>query len=87
MGCTRADLERWLREIHGDAVPSFTGDTIDLAVVGVPVRVTVRDAPQRSLGIVSFHELDVSFDFAPGERDAGDAWVRAFDRHTQRGGG
>ncbi len=87
MGCTRVDLERWLREMHGDAVPSFAGDSIDLSVVGVPVRISVRDAPARSLGMIRFQELEVSFDFAPEAREAGEAWVHAFDRHTQRGGG
>lgn len=87
MGCTRADLERWLREIHGSAVPPFDNDRIDLSVVGVPVTMRVRDAPPRTLGLIVCRELDVSFEYAPQDRDAADAWITAFDRHTQRGGG
>jgi hypothetical protein len=47
----------------------------------------VRDAPPRTLGLIELRELDVSFEYAPQDRDAADAWITAFDRYTHRGGG
>lgn len=87
MGCSRADLERWVREMCGPAAAGFVADRLDLAPAGVPVAIVVRDAPPRRLGMVRFRELDVRFEYAPADRDAARRWIAEFDRHTQRGGG
>ena len=87
MGCTRADIERWVRELLGPGAPRFEGDRLDLRESGVALRVVVRDAPPRSLGLVRFRELDVSFEYEPADREVARAWIARFDRHTQRGGG
>jgi hypothetical protein len=88
MGCSRADLERWVRELLGSAAPGLRGDDrLDLRPAGVPLSIVVRDAPPRARGLIRFRELDVRFEFAPADREAALAWIGAFDRHTQRGGG
>lgn len=87
MGCTRTDLERWVRELLGPGVPGFRDDRLDLRPAGVPLAIVVRDAPPRALGLIRFRELDVRFEFEPSARAAALAWIAVFDRHTQRGGG
>jgi hypothetical protein len=87
MGCSRADLERWVREMCGPGAPGFTGDRLELRPAGVPVAIVVSDAPVRRLGMVRFRELDVRFEYADADRDAARRWIAEFDRHTQRGGG
>lgn len=87
MGCSRDDLERWLREMLGPAVPAFRDDRLALHAQGVPVTLRVADAPPRRLGLVTFRALDVSFDYAPDDGAAVRAFIARFDRHTQRGGG
>ena len=87
MGCSREDLLRWLRELLGPSVPGFTADRLDLSAFGVPVVIAVRDAPVRTLGLVRFRELEVSFEHAGDEAGAAHAWIAVFARHTQRGGG
>jgi hypothetical protein len=87
MGCSRADLERWIDELMGPGTGRFVEDRMDLRPAGVPLVIAVRDAPVRVLGLVQFRELDVSFDYATQDREAARAWIARFDRHTQRGGG
>ena len=87
MGCSREDLLRWSRELLGPSVPGFTSDRIDLSAFGVPVVIAVRDAPGRTLGLIRFRELEVTFEHGADEAAAAHAWIAAFDRHTQRGGG
>jgi len=87
MGCSRDDLERWVAELLGPGAGRFTGDRLDLAGVGIPIAIVVREAPQRSLGLIRFRELEVRFDYAPQDRAVAREWIARFDRHTQRGGG
>ncbi len=87
MGCTRADLVRWVGEMLGPGAGRFVDDRMDLRSAGVPLAIAVRDAPDRVLGLVRFRELDVRFEYAPQDEAAARAWIARFDRHTQRGGG
>jgi len=87
MGCSRDDLERWVAELLGPAAGRFVDDRLDLASVGIPVAIVVRDAPERSLGLIRFRELEVGFEYAPQDRAVAREWIARFDRHTQRGGG
>jgi len=87
MGCSRADLERWVAELLGPGVGRFVGDRLDLAAAGVPIAIVVRDLPPRTLGLIRFHELEVRFEYPPEQRAIAREWIARFDRHTQRGGG
>jgi len=87
MGCSRGDLERWVREMCGPCAPGFAADRLDLHAAGVPLAIVVEDAPPRRLGMVRFRELDVRFEYAPADRERARRWIVEFDRHTQRGGG
>lgn len=87
MGCSRADLERWVGEMLGPGAGRFVDDRMEVASAGVPLAIVVRDAPDRVIGLVRFRELEVSFEYAPQDKAAARAWIAGFDRHTQRGGG
>ena len=87
MGCSRADLERWVGELMGPGLGRFVGDRMELASAGVPLTIVVRDAPERVLGLVRFSELEVRFEYALQDGAAVREWIARFDRHTQRGGG
>ena len=87
MGCSRTDLERWVRELTGLQDRSFLADRLDLSDAGIPVCLVVRELAPRRIGLVSFAQLEVWFDYPPDQADAARDWIRRFDRHTQRGGG
>ena len=87
MGCTREEIERWVRELMGAGAAGFVADRLDLAPLGVPVAICVRDAPPRSLGLIRFRELEVHFEYAAEHGARAREWIAHFDRHTQRGGG
>ena len=87
MGCSRADLERWVAEMLGPLAGRFRGDRLELSGAGVPVAIVVRDAPERRLGLVRFRELEVRFEYPPEHAATAREWIARFDRHTQRGGG
>lgn len=87
MGCSRADIERWVGELLGPAAGRFESDRLDLRGAGVPLAIVVRDAPARSLGLIRFEEIEVRFEYPPEHREPAREWIARFDRHTQRGGG
>lgn len=87
MGCSRADIARWLREITGlDAIPEREGAFV-VALQGFDLRVQVEPVPSRRLGLVVFRANRVSFLYPPQHQQAARDWIRHFDFHTQRGGG
>lgn len=87
MACSRADLERWLREFTGHATFETRGDALVLPADGFDLSVRLEALPPRRLGLVSFHLLRVSFEYPPQHQAAARDWIRRFDFHTQRGGG
>ncbi len=87
MGCSRADIERWVRELMPGRNPRFSADALEIPLDGFSLGLSVRDAPSRSLGLIRFRELEVCFRYPPDRAEAAREWIMAFDRHTQRGGG
>lgn len=87
MGCSRTDLERWVRELTGLQDRSFLAGRLDLSDTGIPVCLVVRELAPRRIGLVSFAQLELWFDYPSDQADAARDWIRRFDRHTQRGGG
>lgn len=87
MGCSQADLARWLTEFSGsDHGMAQTGT----ALIGLPwgeLKVTTEALPERQLGLARFKSLRVRFIAPEGCEALAREWVTRFDRHTQRGGG
>lgn len=87
MGCSRADLERWLREFTGQPVLQADDEAIRVPVADFEVHVRVSPAPLRRLGLITFRALRVQFIYPPERAAQAREWIRGFDFHTQRGGG
>jgi hypothetical protein len=87
MGCSRADLERWLREVTGLAAFESGDDWIRVPVADFHIEVRFTPAPPRRLGLVTFRALRVRFKYPPGRAEQAREWIGRFDFHTQRGGG
>jgi hypothetical protein len=87
MGCSRADLERWVRELTGLQGRQFQGGRLDLSDAGIPVCIITHELVPRRIGLVSFAQLEVGFEYPASQAEAARDWIRRFDRHTQRGGG
>jgi hypothetical protein len=87
MGCSQADLRRWLTEMFAADVGDFEAGRLQLHRFGVPVTIIAQDLQPRRLGLVALRVVDVSFEYSPADRERVRAWIVNFDRHTQRGGG
>jgi hypothetical protein len=87
MGCTRADLLRWLPEATGHAPARLEGDAIVLAVAGGEVRIVARERAPRRIAGLALPVLAVSFRFEGLDAAAREAFLARFDLYTRRGGG
>ncbi len=87
MGCTRADLLRWLPEATGHAPASVQGDAIVVSVAGGEVRIVARERPPRRIALVALPVLAVSFRFDGLDGAAREAFLARVDLYTRRGGG
>jgi len=87
MGCSRADLERWLREFTGLPVLQADDHAIRVPVADFMLEVRVSPAPPRRLGLITFRALQVQFVYPTEHAMQARDWIRGFDFHTQRGGG
>lgn len=87
MGCTRAELLRWLPGATGGAPARAEGDDLFLAVGAGQVRITLREQPPRRIALVSLPVLAVRFAFSGLGPDERRAFLERFDLYTRRGGG
>jgi hypothetical protein len=87
MGCSRADLQRWVGELTGSPPPDWHDDRLAIALDGWTLTLRAVPLPARRIGLVRLQHLDVRFEYPPPHAEAARAWIAAFDRHTQRGGG
>lgn len=87
MACTRADLQRWLREFTGIDSLCVGEQALALALDGLVMTVNTRQLPERRIALLRIQQLEVSFSYPPGLTDSARDWIARFDRHTQRGGG
>ena len=87
MGCSRADLARWLAEFagsdHGMAATGRADIPLDWGTLGV---VAEPMAP-RVIALARIQQLRVRFVYPDGAQEHARDWVTRFDKHTQRGGG
>jgi hypothetical protein len=87
MGCSRADLARWLTEFSGsDHGMALTG-TARIALPWGELTVTTEEQPERRVGLARFRSLRVQFIASEGGQAQAREWITRFDQHTQRGGG
>jgi hypothetical protein len=87
MGCTRADLLRWLPGATRHAPARIDGDEVTLSLEGGQVRITAREEAPRRVALLSLPVLAVRFEFAGLGRAAREDFLAYFDAYTRRGGG
>ena len=86
MGCTRADLVRWLGEmVPGGVVEVPGGFRVESG--GLDLTIEIAPVPPRRIGLVTIEGLDIRFSYPQEQREAARAWIASFDAHTYRGGG
>jgi len=87
MGCTREEFLGWLPGAAAGAPIEVLGDLIRIHSGGGEVRIQIRQAPARRLGLLSLPVLRVSMRFQGLQADARGEFLRRFDLFTRRGGG
>jgi hypothetical protein len=91
MGCSSADLVRWLPQALNDLYPhtSLQIDGRDLQSVSDPfLQISGITRPERKIALLSIPVLDLSLSFAPSfPQERLNDVLRRFDLYTRRGGG
>ena len=88
MGCTVADLLRWLPGAAGAAQVQVLGDSARIAPVGQgALELDWQVLPPRRIALMAMPVLWVRFHFNGASDEAREAFMRWFDLYTQRGGG
>jgi len=87
MGCTLADLLRWLPGATAHAPARVEGEEVVLSVAGGEVRMRARALPPRCIALVSLPVLAVRLTFVGLDAAARKAFLARFDLYTRRGGG
>ena len=88
MGCTVADLLRWLPGAAGAAQVQVTGDSARIAPVGQgALQLDWQVLPPRRIALMAMPVLQVRFRFDGASEPARASFMRWFDLYTQRGGG
>jgi hypothetical protein len=87
MGCSVADMWRWLPgALRGRPLSPFE-DGVDVAVGSGHLRIRWQLLAPRRLGLVRFERMRVQFAFEAVPEDERQTLMRYFDLYTQRGGG
>ena len=87
MGATRQDLERWLRDFTDQPALAFQDGRMSLSDGDLDLTVRLDPAPSRKLGMITFHNVRVRFEYPDDQAGIARAWIKRFDHYTQRGGG
>lgn len=87
MGCTRAELLRWLPGATRHAPARVEGDTVVVAVGAGRVEIALSERPPRRIALVSLPVLGVTFRFVGLDAAARAGFLDYFDFYTRRGGG
>ncbi len=91
MGCTVADLVRWLPQALNDlySQTSLRIDGEDLLIASHPVlQISGITRPERKIALLNIPILDLKLAFASSFSQEGlDDVLRRFDLYTRRGGG
>jgi hypothetical protein len=87
MGCTRAEFLGWLPGATLHAPLAIDGDLIRVGQDAGEVRIRIRQAPERRLGLIALPVLDVRIRFVGMDAAARTRFLQHFDLYTRRGGG
>ncbi len=87
MGCSRADLLRWLPDATARAPVRVEGDELVLAVGAGQVRLRAEERPPRRIALVTLPVLAVRLRFEGLDAAAREVFLARFDLYTRRGGG
>jgi hypothetical protein len=87
MACSRADLDRWLRELTGSDQGVAATGRATLAFDWGELRLETEPMPPRRIALLKVQQLRVRFVPPPGRDAEARDWIERFDHHTQRGGG
>ncbi len=87
MGCTRAELERWLPGATRHAPVRSDGDELVFTVEGGEVRLRAEERPPRRIAQIAMPVLAVRFRFVGLAAAARERFLAHFDAYTRRGGG
>jgi len=87
MGCTRAELARWLPDATGRAPATPVPGGWRLQLMEGEVLVEAEERPPRRIALLSLPVLLVRFRFLGLGPAARAAFLQRFDAWTRRGGG
>jgi hypothetical protein len=87
MGCTAAELVRWLPGASGGRAIELRADAALISIGDGQLRLTWKTMPPRQIALLRMPRLAVSFSFAKVDADLRQQVMRFFDLFTQRGGG
>ncbi len=87
MAATQRDLERWFRDFTGMQHLGFQAGKMAFTHDGVDLTVRLDPMPPRRLGLITFIDNRVRFEYPPEQAAAVRQWITRFDHYTQRGGG
>ena len=91
MGCTEADLARWLpgatRHAPLESRPRGAGQCHVVTLENGRVEILATPAPPRRIAGIVLPVLQVSFRFVDLDACQREAFLNYFDRYTRRGGG
>jgi hypothetical protein len=87
MGCTPAELLRWLPGASAPHLPKVVGDAATVPIGPGRLEMAWAVLPVRQIALMRMPRLAVSFKFEGVAEADRQAFMRFFDLYTQRGGG
>lgn len=87
MGCTEAELLRWLPgAVNGQSL-TLAPHSADVAIGAGRLELAWRELPPRQIALMRMPRLAIAFHFEGVADDERQRFMRFFDLYTQRGGG
>jgi hypothetical protein len=87
MGCTEAELLRWLPgAVNGHAL-ALLPRSAEVAIDDGRLELAWRELPPRQIALMRMPRLAIAFHFEGVGEARRQAFMRFFDLYTQRGGG
>jgi hypothetical protein len=87
MGCTEAELLRWLPGATNGHALTLLPRSAEIAVDGGRLELAWRELPPRQIALMRMPRLAIAFHFEGVSEAQRQAFMRYFDLYTQRGGG
>lgn len=87
MGCTEAELLRWLPGASGSHEVTLQGRAAVVSIGAGRLELRWSVMPPRQIALMRMPRLAVAFSFVDVAEASRQAFMRHFDLYTQRGGG